>query len=744
MFEKLFGFEKCGDAWLKFEEKNEYGGYVVAVCKPGATDCIIPSTYKGEDVVGIAEEAFCKVNTLVSITIPDTIRFIGSSAFSADGKSALREVHISSLAAWCKIDFKFSQANPLWYAGHLFLGGEEVTRLVIPDGVEYIQSFSFAGLKGITEVVVPSSVSWIGARAFSNCDNLSRVELSEGLTEIRNEAFASCTSLHEVILPRTLKTIGSSAFANCPSLSGIDIPDSVESIEYAAFKGSFTNGVVRIGRGLKYIGGYAFSSGRIAKVYIADMDTWSELQLSTCSPVGGDTVVFYGEWEMEEFAFKNGIYEIKTGALANFGELLSVYIPASVRKIENGAFSRCSIHTLHYGGTEKQWRQIDVNIDDGNEGLRHIEEWVYSSRPFGVDATKHEAEEKTSDVEDMPYDGRGTVTLGDAEVWVKLTDDGRGWIITECQNKSDKPTKLILPALLGGKPIVEIADFLFMEGMTYKDMDRFTTLRLSDSVRRIGGSAFEGCSALVDVRLGSGLCEIGRSAFQGCSALEEIDLPEGLVCLETAAFMDCTSLRSFEVPSTTVDLFEGVIGNCPNIRSLSVREGNPDYHSDRDCIISDRFATLYLGCTDSVIPMDGTVECIGYGAFEHVNVKRLVIPVGVTRIEPYAFASSGIEDITIPNTVTNIGTSIFYNCESLVKISLPEGLTTVPDGMFRDCTSLKEVYIPSSVGEIEAMAFSGCSALAVIKFGGTREEWEKIKIGEDNEPVASCEIIFAE
>ncbi len=735
MFEKLLGWEYCFDAWLKFE-KVEYG-YYVKECKEGAEYCEIPEIYKGKPVIGIYKDAFSMVTTLKSVTLPASIRVIEASTFEAFADSVF-EVNITDLGAFCRIEF-----NGIWMSqGALFINGRKLRKLELPGDIDRVSSFAFAGFNNIHEVIVPGNVGVIGNSAFFGCNGLTRVEMLDGVGVILDSAFASCPALSEVVLSGTLTEIGDRAFEDCPSLSEIDIPDSVERIGEYAFSGSFDNGRVRFGSGIREIGTRAFSPERISEVSITDMDAWSELSLLDCSPVGKNTVVYSGEWEMEEFIFKAGIEKIRNGALADFGKLLSVYIPASVREIEDRAFLDSEISTIHFGGTSTDWENIKVNIDNGNEALRsaHIEYDVSLERVLSGGGE----DEKLSHIEDMPYDGHGTVVLGDAEVWVKMTDDGEGWIITECENKADKPTRLILPDLLGGKPIVEIADYLFMDGITYKDMDRFTTLRLSDSVRKIGSSAFEGCSALKDVRLGTGLREIGREAFGGCSSLREINLPEGLVRIETAAFRDCTSLKSFELPSTTTDLYERVLTNCPSLSSLTVREGNPDFYSDRDCIISTYDNSLYQGCVDSVIPMDGTITTIGLNAFDTVNIKRVIIPAGVTLIAPYAFASSGIEEIIIPDTVKNIGTAAFYNCSMLNSISLPEGLSELASSLFSEAVNLTEVYIPRSVTVIESYVFNGCESLSTIRFGGTREEWGKIQIGEDNEALAGATVIFAE
>lgn len=62
-------------------------------------------------------------------------------------------------------------------------------------------------------------------------------------------------------------------------------------------------------------------------------------------------------------------------------------------------------------------------------------------------------------------------------------------------------------------------------------------------------------------------------------------------------------------------------------------------------------------------------------------------------------------DVAIPEGVTEIGKSAFYDCAGLTSVTIPEGVTVIGDYAFRGCTSLTSVTIPASVTEIAENAF---------------------------------------
>ena len=141
---------------------------------------------------------------LKNITIPSTITYIADRPFW--DCYALENVYISDLEAYCKIvyDNSFRDSCAMGFAKHLYLNGELIINLVIPDTVTKIPAHAFSSVD-IQTVVIPDSVVSIGEYAFSDCSSLTSVTLPESVTTFASGIFHSCTALTNITFEGTVE-----------------------------------------------------------------------------------------------------------------------------------------------------------------------------------------------------------------------------------------------------------------------------------------------------------------------------------------------------------------------------------------------------------------------------------------------------------------------------------------------------------------------------------------------------------
>ena len=217
------------------------------------TDLVIP-----DGVTKIKKYAFSGYSKLTSVTIPNSVTSIEENVFEECPK--LTTVHICDLAAWCNINFSSSDANPLYYVKNLYLNGDLVTELVIPNGVTKIKDYAFSGCSGLTSIEIPNSVTSIGSSAFYGCSGITSIEIPNSVTSIGSSAFYGCSGITSIEIPNSVTSIGDSAFDDCSGLTSITIGNAVTSIGVSAFSGCTGLASVEIPNSVKSIGNNSFEN----------------------------------------------------------------------------------------------------------------------------------------------------------------------------------------------------------------------------------------------------------------------------------------------------------------------------------------------------------------------------------------------------------------------------------------------------------------------------------------------------
>ncbi len=169
-------------------------------------------------------------------------------------------------------------------------------------------------------------------------------------------------------------------------------------------------------------------------------------------------------------------------------------------------------------------------------------------------------------------------------------------------------------------------------------------------------SAYTGTSTEITIPStyeGLPVTSIGEGAFLFCTGLKSVTIPDSVTSIGYAAFGICTGLTSVTIGNGVTSIGGSAFEGCSGLTSIVVEEGNPVYHSDGNCLIETASKTLVVGCKTSVIPDDGSVTSIGYGAFSYcTSLTSITIPDSVTSIGEYAFLfCTGLTSVTFEGTV---------------------------------------------------------------------------------------------
>lgn len=495
-------------------------------------------------------------------------------------------------------------------------------------------TLTISGTGEMTNWLNYSSVPWDSYR-----NSINRVEIPDGVTNLGSYAFYHCENLANITIPDGVTSIGTHGFSFCPNLTNITIPDSVINISYYAFYSCTSLISIDIPKNVTRIGKYTFEG---------------------CT------------------------------------NLSSVKIPDSITAIEKMAFYGCSSLTdIYYTGTEEQWNKIDFDMNNHDIFRANI---TFNYSPISIVASGTCGENLT-----WTLDDEGTLTIsGTGEMKDFGTEYQQPW---------------------------------------YSYQDSIKKLIIETGITKTGKNAFSGCDKITKVELPSTLIIIGRSSFQG-TRFKTIEIPSSVTTIEYQAFYASKALESIEIPSSVKTIGESAFSYCDKLKNITFSKGinqigriafkesysiaNVTFNGTIDEwneIVIDSGNTYltqaftYCVNDEKYISMCGDLTCIldSQGSLTITGNGKMEKWISFATID---FLKNSVKSIVINNGVTHIASEAL-RCKNLTNITIPESITSIGSFAFSICTNLSDVY-----------------------YAGTQEQWNEIEIANGNECLLNANIIF--
>ncbi len=657
--QRMGGCDQCGDA-LPLADKEEHQYYEVTEMYPICSVCL--DGLRSDSVV--LDGVYYK-----SVTDKDGTHYAAAGRVGEEVDLVIRSTvndlpvtEIDGRAFTDHGDYDYQ----IWNEA---LKGAPIESIVIPSSVTEIGHKAFAGCRNLTSVTFEenSQLTTIDSQAFGACSRLESITIPKSVTALNYNAFGYCTALSEVVFEEgsALRVIGENAFEST-ALVSIVIPKSVEKMNNFGGCANLTTVTFEEGSVLKKFGNHSDSSISFSPVF------------NNCPLL---TVLTLPE----------GVEEIAAGAF--FGTpITEITIPRSVTYIGRQAFFECASLTKVTFAANSSLEKIG-NEAFSKTGITSL------TIPKSVTTLNYRAFADCEELTEVSFEQNS-----------KLTSFGSGGVFRSCE----KLERVYIP--VGVETIARstfaycpaLTDVTFAEGSLLKTIETWafeatglTSIMLPESLETIDADAFNNCTQLVDVKLLNENTAWNDASFSGCHAdlnvgiyieyiefdngyylekdneyvfvglidknAEYIVVKSGTTKIAANALEGCNNLRLIYIPDSCDEFEENALANTRPSTFTIFWEGRALADpSTFEGTVNDKPAPLpHLVVESASITADGFIYTTtnmsatiwGYAS----TVKDVVVPssvgngYGVEAIAGYAFANTKIDSISISGTVAKIG-----------------------------------------------------------------------------------------
>ncbi len=195
------------------------------------------------------------------------------------------------------------------------------------------------------------------------------------------------------------------------------------------------------------------------------------------------------------------------------------------------------------------------------------------------------------------------------------------------------------------------------------------------------------CGSLTNVTIGTNVTIIGDQVFESCNKLTGIIIPNSVTSLGAYTFVYCTSLTNVTIGTNVTSIGSSAFANCTSLTNITIGKG---FTNSANGNLFSYCTNLLAISVDALNPAYSSVA----GVLFNKNQTSLV-----------AFPGGKTGSYTIPNSVTNIGSSAFEYCTSLTNV------TSIGGGAFYSCTSLISIYFMGNAPSANTTVFDSAGGI---------------------------------
>jgi hypothetical protein len=667
-------------------------------------------------VTSIAANAFMNQTGLTAIMIPQSVTSIGIEAFKNTGITSIFMPNVTTIGAR---SFENCANLTTVIAPNLTTIGDDA----FAGCISYVSQNSFSIIQGFADVnstqnttsiqtqdvINLTGVTALGAGAFSGCQSIETIIIPPTITEIPPRLLSGAVSLTSVTIPPTVTTIGASALAGTTSLETVVIPTSVTTIENAAFSGAGITSIT-LHSGITTIGQSVFANAAA----------------------------------LEEVVILAPITTLPAGIFNGASSLTTVDLPITITTVATEAFKGTAIVEIELPNVTNIQANAFANIPT----LQVVEApsvQVVSNTAFAGVATLQEAPADPSSI--VFSDSTNTVVTGytGSVGTLKLPATVTAIADNAFMNNMNviglsilAPIQTIGTNAFKGSGIRTInlpAGLTSLGNSAFENCVNLTTVTLPTGAITLGNYCFSGCSALTSVNITTDITSIPIYCFNGCSNLPSINLHSGITSIGTYAFNGCASLASVTIPPAINTLAPYTFAGCAALTSITLPLTLTNYQTA--CFSGSGLTSItFPELTTTNIGDQVLANCTGLTSVTFPNkppsggsfplTLGTAILMGCTGLQSFTvpdqwlslpnnfFEGSGLTSITVPSTITTLGTSLFKGCLSLTTATIESAITTLPSATFQNCTALTSVTLPSTVTTIDTQAFRNSRITAFV------------------------------